>query len=139
MLQHYRDLSGAPQGRAIATDELLRRDGSLGEVAHSYPNDPDMCRNVLRVLCPLDESARMTLVRTLEVAAPSNAAAHELLIATREDTDGLVCAESIMGGVEATLARGTFPEDEHRWLVNELGTLARNIKNVEQRLWLGCY
>jgi hypothetical protein len=47
-----------PRVRAIATDELLRRGGSLGAIAHSYPSDPDMCRRVLDALCPLDESAR---------------------------------------------------------------------------------
>jgi hypothetical protein len=112
-----------PQVRAIATDELLRRDGSLGAVAHSYPNDPDMCRRVVSVLCPLDEGARMILVRALETAAPVNPVAHELLVNTRQDTDGLVCAEGIMGGVEATLARGPLPEDDLRWLVNELDTV----------------
>jgi hypothetical protein len=112
-----------PRVRTIAEHELLRRDGSLGAVAFGYPNDPDMCRRVLNVLCPLDESARMTLVRALETAAPANAVAHELLVNAREDTDGLVCAESIMGGVEATLARGPLPEDDLRWLVEELDTV----------------
>jgi hypothetical protein len=112
-----------PRVRAIAADELLRRDGSLGAVAHSYPNDPDMCRRVLSVLCPLDEGARMTVVRALETAAPANAVARELLVAAREDTDGLACAESIMGGVEATLAHGPLPEEHLRWLVDELDTV----------------
>lgn len=112
-----------PRVRTIAKDELLRRDGSLGAVAFGYPNDPDMCRRVLNVLCPLDESARMTLIRALETAAPANAVAHELLLNGRQDTDGLVCAESIMGGIEATLARGPLPEDDLRWLVEELDTV----------------
>jgi hypothetical protein len=43
-----------PEVRKIALDELLRRDGSLGTVASSYPQDEDMCRRVLSVLCPLD-------------------------------------------------------------------------------------
>jgi hypothetical protein len=112
-----------PRVRAIAVDELSRRDGSLGAVARSYPNDPDVCRRVLSVLCPLDEGARMTVVRALETAAPVNAVARELLVAAREDTDGLVCAESIMGGVEAMLARGPLPEEHLRWLVDELDTV----------------
>jgi hypothetical protein len=53
----------------------------------------------------------MTLVRALETAAPANAMAHELLVNARQDTDGLVCAESIMGGVEATLAPGPLPDE----------------------------
>jgi NACHT domain len=112
-----------PRVRAIATEELSRRDGALGAVAHNYANDPDMCRSVLDVLCPLEGGARMTIVRALEAAAPSNAMAHELLLGARQDTDGLVCAESIMGGVEATLARGPLPEEDVRWLVDELDTV----------------
>ncbi|MEH2567133.1 NACHT domain-containing protein [Bradyrhizobium sp. AZCC 2289] len=112
-----------PRVRIIAEDELLRRDGSLGAVAFGYPNDPDMCHRVLNVLCPLDQSARMTLIRALETAAPANAVAHELLLNGRQDTDGLVCAESIMGGIEATIARGPLPEQDLRWLVDELDTV----------------
>ena len=44
-----------PRIRALAMEELSRRDGSLSAVAQSYPNDPDMCRRILSVLCPLDD------------------------------------------------------------------------------------
>jgi len=44
-------------------------------------------------------------------------------VTARQDTDGLVCAESIMGGVEATLARGPLPEADLRRLVDELDTV----------------
>jgi hypothetical protein len=112
-----------PRVRALAVGELLRRDGSLNAVAQSYPNDFDMCQRVLKVLCPLDAGPRMILVRALESAAPSNDFAYRLLTSGRQDTDGLVCAEGIMGGVEATLNCGPLPDAECRWLVNELGTL----------------
>jgi hypothetical protein len=112
-----------PRVRALATEELLRRDGSLGAVAQSYPNDPDMCQRVLNVLCPLDEGPRMTLVRALESAAISNAPAYNLLMNVRRDTDGLVCAEGIMGRVEAMLTRGPLPDQERQWLVDELDTV----------------
>jgi hypothetical protein len=114
---------GHPRVRTLATEELLRRDGSLGAVAQSYPNDPDMCQRVLNVLCPLDEGPRMTLVRALESAAISDASAYNLLMNVRRDTDGLVCAEGIMGGVEAMLARGPLPDQERQWLVDELDTV----------------
>ncbi len=112
-----------PRVRALATDELLRRDGSLGAVAQSYPNDPDMCQRVLNVLCPLDEAPRMALVRALESAAMSNTSAYDLLMNARRDTDGLVCAEGIMGGVEAMLTRGPLPDQERQWLIDELDTV----------------
>src|SRR5262249_16811123 len=112
-----------PRVRAIATDELLRRDGSLSAVAQSYPNDPDMCRRVLSVLCPLDEGPRITLVRALEGAALSNSFGYDLLMSGRQDTDGLVCAEGIMGGIEAMLTRGPLPDEERQWLVDELDTV----------------
>jgi len=127
----YRDLwcaalidafAAHPDVRKIALGELMRRDGSLGAVARSYRDDKDMCQRVLGVLCPLDESARMTIVHSLEAGAPSNAAAFELLSAARQDTDGLVCGESIIGWVEAALARGPVPNDEIQWLENELYT-----------------
>ncbi len=128
----YRDLWAAgiidafaahSEVRKIALDELVRRDGSLGAVARSYPNEPDVCQRVLDVLCPIEESARMILVRNLEAAAPANATAFELLGAARQDTDGLVCGESIIGWVEAALARGTVPDNEIQWLEKELDTV----------------
>jgi hypothetical protein len=112
-----------PEVRTIAEDELMRRDGSLGAVANSYPNDRDICQRVLSVLWPLDESARMSIVRNLEAAAPANVAALELLSVGRQDTNGLVCAESIMGWVETALTLGPLPEEGVRWLENELDTV----------------
>lgn len=112
-----------PQVRALAEEELLRRDGSFRAVAQSYPNDPDMCRRILGVLCPVDEGPRMVLVRALESAAPSNAAGYDLLTSGRSDTDGIICAESIMGSVETMLTRGSLPEHERRLLIDELETV----------------
>jgi hypothetical protein len=57
----------------------------------------------------------MTLVRALESAAHSNSFGYDLLMNSRRDTDGLVCAEGIMGGVEAMLTRGALPEQERQW------------------------
>lgn len=111
-----------PEVRKIAVVELMRRDGSLGAVAGNYPTDEDMCRRVLGVLCPLDERARTRLVQGLEAAAASSEAAAELLRAARQDTDGLVCAESIMGWVESTSARGPIAEADIAWLERELDT-----------------
>ncbi len=68
-------------------------------------------------------SAGIRLSYNLEAAAPSNLAAFELLSAARQDTDGLVCAEGIIGWIEVALARGTVPENEIRWLENELDTV----------------
>jgi hypothetical protein len=64
----------------------------------------------------------MRLVQGIEAAAPSNDAAAELLSAARQDTDGLVCSESIMGWVESTLARGPLAESDLGWLERELDT-----------------
>jgi hypothetical protein len=111
-----------PEVRKIALDEVTRRDGSLGAVAGNYPTDEDMCRRVLDVLCPLDERARTRLVQGLEAAAASSDAAAEILSTARKDTDGLVCAESIIGWVESTLARGPVPETDIAWLERELDT-----------------
>ena len=108
--------------RTIALDELLRRDGSLGAVARNYREDQDMCERVLGVLCPLDEGARMLIVRALEAAAPSSQVAFDLLGTARRDTDGSACGESIMGWVEAALDRGPIPAEEIQWLEDELHT-----------------
>ena len=125
----YRDLwcdsiidvfSAHPEVRKIAFGELTRRDGSLGVIAKNYANDRDMCLRVLSGVCPLDESARMSLVQSLEAAAPSDAAALELLSAARQDTDGLVCSESIIGWAELKMARGPLREGDIGWLENEL-------------------
>lgn len=118
------DTFGAhPDVRMIATTELMRRDGALSAVARSYFSDPEMCDLVLGVLCPLDEGTRMNLVRNLESASPSNDAAFELLGMARQDTDGLVCGECIIGWVEAALARGAVSDTEVDWLENELDTV----------------
>jgi hypothetical protein len=112
-----------PAVRKIALDELIRRDGSLTAVAASYSLDVDMCRCVLEVLCPLDEGARRRLIENLEAAAPSNAGALELLNAARQDTDGNVCAESIMGWVESSLTYGPLAAEDVAWLETELDTV----------------
>ena len=112
--------SAHPEVRNIALAELMRRDGSFGVIASNYPNDEDMCRRVLSVLCPLDDKARLTLVESFEAAAPSNSTAQELLISARQDTEGLVCSESTMGWVELALARGALPEGDVQWLEEEL-------------------
>jgi hypothetical protein len=65
----------------------------------------------------------MTLVQSIEAAAPSNSTALELLSMTRQDTDGLICSEGIIGWVEAALMRGPLPEDDLQWLENELNTV----------------
>jgi hypothetical protein len=65
----------------------------------------------------------MRLVQSLEAAAASNDAAAELLSTARQDTDGLVCSESIMGWVESTLARGPLAEADLGWLEKELETV----------------
>lgn len=112
-----------PEVRKVALDELMRRDGSLGEIAKNYPHDRDMCQRVLSVLCPLDGSTRLGLVQCIGAAAPSNSAALELLTAARQDTNGLVCSESIMAGVESALSHGPLPASELEWLEAELGAL----------------
>jgi hypothetical protein len=115
--------SAHPKVRELAIDELARRDGQLAAVARNYPTDDNMCRRVLDVLSPLDASARMRLVQSLEAAAPSNDAAAELLRTGQQDTDGLVCSESIMGWVESTLARGPLAEADVKQLERELDTV----------------
>jgi hypothetical protein len=112
-----------PEVRKIALNELRRRDGTLGAIAGNYPTDEDMCRRVREVLCPLDERARMRLVQGLESAAASNDTAAELLSVARQDTDGLVCSESIMGWVESTLVRRALTEADLAWLERELDTV----------------
>jgi hypothetical protein len=112
--------SAHPKVRNIALAELMRRDGSFGVIASNYPNDEDMCRRILGVLCPLDDKARMTVVESIEAAAPSNSVAQELLSAARQDTEGLVCSKSTMGWVESALARGALPEGDVQWLKEEL-------------------
>jgi hypothetical protein len=60
-----------PEVRKIALEELMRRDGSVGVVAGSYPADEDMCRRVRRSLPSRREGAhaagpRYRSGRTLE-------------------------------------------------------------------------
>jgi len=112
-----------PEVRRIALEELSRRDGSLGAIARSYPGDREICDRILGVVCPLDSRARMVLVQSIEAAAPSSAAALELLRDGRQDTNGLVCAESIIGWVESALMRGPLAESDVEWLEAELDTV----------------
>ncbi len=55
------------------------------------------------------------LVETLGPQVISGFGIDDLLMNSRRDTDGLVCAEGIMGGVEAMLTRGALPEQERQW------------------------
>jgi hypothetical protein len=109
-----------PDVHKIALDELMRRDGSLGEVAKNYPRDREMCQLVLGVLCPLEDSVRLPLVQSIGAAASSNAAALKLLAATQQDTNGLVCSESMIGFVECMLEHGPLPSNDLQRLEDEL-------------------
>jgi hypothetical protein len=109
-----------PEVRAMADAELTTRDGSLDAIAEVYAADKVMCSEVLRLLAPLPDAARLSLVAKLGAAAPSNLAAFEHLAAARHDTQGATAGEAVMAWTDALLARNAFGAAERAFLADEL-------------------
>jgi len=80
-----------PEIRELARAELTIRDGNLGAVAEAYAADAEICRRITKVIAPLQDAARLSLVPELRAGAPSNPIAFDLLAAARHDTDGAAC------------------------------------------------
>jgi hypothetical protein len=119
-----------PEVRALALMELDRRDGNVGAVSHSYSADTNICSRVLWTIGPLPAAARMTLVTHLETAASSSERAFNLLEKARDDTDGTVCGEAVVGWVEACLAGNRrFDEEKHDYLISELHAAGPQFEN----------
>ena len=112
-----------PEIREMASAELTIRDGNIGVVADAYAADSDMCRRIMKVIAPLPNAARVSLVAELGAAAPSNPAAFGLLAATRQDTHGIAAGEAVMAWTEACIAQDTFGNDERDFLAKELRAL----------------
>ena len=109
--------------REIARNELYIRDGNIDVVAARYGNDDEIRVALLRVLAPLPQRIRLTLVAELGAAAPSNAAALRIISQARNDTDGAVCGEAICAWTETSIARGEFTAADTDFLVGELDAM----------------
>lgn len=106
--------------RAMAVEEMMRRDGAVGAIAESYSNDTEITSRLLRVLGPQPEGLRDHLVSALQLVAQSNDDALAALDATRKDAEGSISFEATIGWVEALLARGTFKPQHVEMLVTQL-------------------
>jgi hypothetical protein len=115
-----RTFPSRPEVRAMADAELTIRDGNLDAVAEVYAADKAVCSQVLQLLAPLPDSARLSLVAKLGAAAPSNTAAFERLAVARHDTYGATAGEAVMAWTDALLARNAFGAAERAFLVDEL-------------------
>lgn len=112
-----------PEIRALALMELDRRGGNVSAVSYSYGADTDICTKVLHSIGPLSDAARMTLIPHLERAASSSERAFGILDKSRNDADGAVCGEAIVGWVENCLADNRFNQEKEDYLVSELNAV----------------
>lgn len=109
-----------PEVRALAVEEMTRRNGAVGAIAETYAGDTEITSHLLSVLSSQPEDSRNHLVSAMQLVASSNDDALEALEATREDTEGSISFEATIGWVEALLARGTFATQHVELLVAEL-------------------
>ena len=126
-----------PEVRALAELELDRRDGNIGTVAQCYATDRDMCSRVLKVISPLPQSARLTLISQLELAATSSDLAFDLLHGARNDTDGTVCGETILGWAEACAATNAIDQEKLDYLATELRAVGSQFEHRRSAAVLG--
>jgi hypothetical protein len=115
--------AGRPEVRDMARAELTIRDGNIGHVAEAYAADPEICLQIMKVIAPLPDAARVSLVSELASAASSNPMALRLLAATRQDTHGMTAGEAVMAWSDACAARNAFGNDEREFLAEELRAL----------------
>lgn len=112
--------------RALAEVEILCRNGAVSAVATSFGSDDAMASALIRVLGPLREEARLSLVAYLREAANSSADALDLIQLAREDTAGSVSSEASIGTIEVLAAqRAIKPADIER-LTGELDAVGPN-------------
>jgi hypothetical protein len=112
-----------PEIREMARAELTIRAGNLGPVAEAYAADSEICREIMKVIAPLPDAARLSLVGELASAASSNPAALTLLAAARQDTHGATAGEAVMAWTDACLAQNAFGDREREFLAGELHAL----------------
>jgi hypothetical protein len=115
-----RTFAGRPEVRDLARAELTIRDGNLAAVADAYASDTQMCQQVMKVIAPLPDAARLALVPELASAAPSNPSALNLLTAARNDTHGATAGEAVMAWTDACVAQNALGKDEREFLAGEL-------------------
>jgi hypothetical protein len=112
-----------PQIRELAQAELTMRDGDLGAVAEAYATDPEVCRRIMKVIAPLPDAARLSLLPELGAAAPSNPMALTLLAAARHDTHGATAGEAVMAWSDAIVSLGAHRTEDRQFLADELEAL----------------
>lgn len=61
-----------PEVRALAVEEMMRRNGAVGAIAKSYADDTEITSRLLRVLGPQPEGSRDHLVSALQLVASAN-------------------------------------------------------------------
>jgi hypothetical protein len=118
-----------PEIRDMARAEVTIRDGNLGAVAEAYAADSEMCERIMKVIAPLPDAARLSLVPELASAAPSNPMALKLLAATRHDTHGATAGEAVMAWTDACVAQNAFGSNEQEFLAEELQAIGPEYKH----------
>jgi hypothetical protein len=116
----FSTFASRPQIRALAQAELMMRDGDLGAVAEAYAKDPELCRHIMKVIAPLPDAGRLSLVSELGTAAPSNPMALTLLATARHDTHGATAGEAVMAWCDAIASLGTHGTEARQFLASEL-------------------
>ena len=124
----FRTFGARPEVREMARAEVTIRDGNIDAVAEVYAGDRDICERLMKVIAPLPDAARLSLVLELGAAAPSNPMAFKLLAEARRDTHGATAAEAVMAWTDACVARNTFGKDERDFLADELEAVGAEFK-----------
>jgi hypothetical protein len=106
--------------RAIAVSEITRNDGNLGIVSQRYGNHVAMCDAVIKVISPLSQQARLSVVSILEPTAQSSETAFSLLAEARKDAEGLVQGEAVVAWAKATVTMDRLSKDDEAFLASEL-------------------
>lgn len=109
--------------RDLAIREIGIRGGNLDAVSHRFGDNEEMRKLILARLCPLRDADRLSLIYRLEASASSNDLALERLEAARQDTEGQVGGEAIIGWTEAFIAKNQFKKKEEAFLVSQLDAI----------------
>ncbi|HET6388225.1 NACHT domain-containing protein [Hyphomicrobium sp.] len=116
--------------RNLALQQINRRDGEIAAIANAYPDDPEICSKLLKALLPLSPPARLSILKPLQDAAFSNAAAESHLDEIRFDSERLQGAIATMAHAEVLVAREAVTADDIAFWERELDAVG---PNYEQR------
>ena len=120
--------------RALALQEIDRRDGDIAAVSNAYPDDPEICRKLLDTLLPLPPAARLSILQPLQDAALSNPAAESRLAEIRFDSERIHGAIATIAHAEVLVAREAVTANDIAFWERELDTVG---PDFEQRRMAG--